>query len=161
MTAYRRFLATAMVAVAASAILFALSFVATPVKFLADGVPVEHLLAVGRVTFRASAASEAVLLLLLVILARGRSRIAACSVAALLAFQWLVLMPDLDARTLARMSGRVMPSSGLHGWWIALDVLRIVLYAAIARAAIARAMMRVGKTPPAANDLERGPPSAL
>lgn len=138
MTAYRRFLATAMVAVAASAILFALSFVATPVKFLADGVPVEHLLAVGRVTFRASAASEAVLLLLLVILARGRSRIAACSVAALLAFQWLVLMPDLDARTLARMSGRVMPSSGLHGWWIALDVLRIVLYAAIARAAIAR-----------------------
>ncbi|MEC7819683.1 hypothetical protein [Qipengyuania spongiae] len=161
MTAYRRFLATAMVAVAASAILFALSFVATPVKFLADGVPVEHLLAVGRVTFRASAASEAVLLLLLVILARGRSRIAACSVAALLAFQWLVLMPDLDARTLARMSGRVMPSSGLHGWWIALDVLRIVLYAAIARAAIARAMMRVGKTPPAANDLERGPPTAI
>ena len=137
MTAYRRFLATAMVAVAASAILFALSFVATPEKFLAAGVPVEHLLAVGRVTFRASAASEAVLLLLLVILARGRSRIAACSVAALLAFQWLVLMPDLDARTLARMSGRVMPSSGLHGWWIALDVLRIVLYAAIARAAIA------------------------
>ena len=161
MTAYRRFLATAMVAVAASAILFALSFVATPVKFLADGVPVEHLLAVGRVTFRASAASEAVLLLLLVILARGRSRIAACSVAALLAFQWLVLMPDLDARTLARMSGRVMPSSGLHGWWIALDVLRIVLYAPIARAAIARAMMRVGKTPPAANDLERGPPTAI
>ena len=54
-----------------------------------------------------------------------------------------------------------MPSSGLHGWWIALDVLRIVLYAAIARAAIARAMMRVGKTPPAANDLERGPPTAI
>ncbi|MCV0383727.1 MAG: NnrS family protein [Erythrobacter sp.] len=33
--------------------------------------------------------------------------------------------------------------------------------AAIARAAIARAMMRVGKTPPAANDLERGPPTAI
>ncbi|RPF71109.1 hypothetical protein [Aurantiacibacter spongiae] len=161
MTAYRRSSATAMVAVAACTILFALSFLATPVKFLADGVPIEHLLAVGRVTFRASAASEAVLLVLLVILAPGRSRIVACSVAALLAFQWLVLMPELDARTLARMSGRVMPSSGLHGWWIALDVLRIVLYAAIARAAIARAMMRVGKTPPAANDLERGSPTAI
>ena len=156
MTAYRRSSATAMVAVAACAILFALSFLATPVKFLADGVPIEHLLAVGRVTFRASAASEAVLLVLLVILARGRSRIVACSVVALLAFQWLVLMPDLDARTLARMSGAVLPASGLHGWWISLDVLRIVLYAAIARAA-----MRGGRGTPGANDLERGPPTAI
>ena len=156
MTAYRRSSATAMVAVAACAILFALSFLATPVKFLADGVPIEHLLAVGRVTFRASAASEAVLLVLLVILAPGRSRIVACSVAALLALQWLVLMPELDARTLARMSGAVLPASGLHGWWIALDVLRIVLYAAIARAA-----MRGGRGTPGANDLERGPPTAI
>ena len=156
MTASTRSSATAMVAMAAFAGLLALSFVATPVKFLAEGVPIEHLLSVGRVTFRASAAMESALLVLLLSLARGRTRIVACLVAALLAFQWLVLMPQLDARTLARMSGAVMPPSGLHGWWIALDVLRIVLYAAIAWAA-----MRGGGGTPGANDLERGPPTAI
>ena len=156
MTFSTRSSATAMVAITALASLVALSFVATPVKFLAEGVPIEHLLAVGRVTFRASGALEGTLLVFLTLLARGRARIVAYVVAAALAFQWIILMPELDSRTLARMSGAVVPPSGLHGWWIALDALRVGLYGAIAWVA-----MRSACGKPAPNDLERYPSAAI
>lgn len=131
----RRDLWTALLAGAALAVLFSLSFVATPVKFLAPEVPLSHLLAVGRVTFRASLAVESVILIGLVALARGSRRWLVVGAAVTLAVQWLALMPRLDERTLARIAGAAVEPSSLHHWWIALDVLRIGIYAFVVRRA--------------------------
>ena len=60
----------AIIATGALTSLVILSFVVTPVKFLAAGVPLEQLLAVGRVTFRASLVCEAAFLASLMIIAR-------------------------------------------------------------------------------------------
>ena len=94
---------------AAGGLLLGLSFVATPAKFLAGNVPLEHLLAVGRVTFRASLAVEGAMLLLLLLVSPGRLRWAAAAIAAVLTAQHLLLMPALDARTLAVMAGELVP----------------------------------------------------
>lgn len=133
----RRSVWTGVLAIVAAAFIAALSFVATPVKFLAPDVPVSHLLAVGRVTFRASLACEVAILLPLVLLATAKRRWVVFAVASILASQWLVLMPALDARTIAVMAGEAVGPSSLHCWWIAADVLRILLYGAIAKLALA------------------------
>ena len=140
MTALRRKLWAVIIAVAAFASLASLSFVVTPVKFLAEGVPLANLLAVGRVTFRASLALEIVLLsaLALVVPKHGRFLVS-CAGGALLV-QWFLLMPGLDARTLARMAGAVRSPSSLHLWWIALDIARLAIYALIIRRASARVL---------------------
>jgi hypothetical protein len=117
----------------ALAILFALSFVATPVKFLASEVPLTHLLAVGRVTFRASLVVESVLLIILIAVTRANLRWLIFAAATTLTAQWLALMPRLEERTLARMAGLAVEPSSLHQWWIAFDVFRIVIYAVIVR----------------------------
>lgn len=131
-TGWNRHVWTGALACAAAGALMALSFVATPVKFLAAGVPLEHLLGVGRVTFRASLATELVLLGPLLLLAQREVRWLAGIVAAILAVQWLAIMPPLDARTLSRIGGEVPPPSSLHLLWILADVLRLLLYAAAA-----------------------------
>ena len=135
MTQNRRDLWALALASAAFASLASLSFVATPVKFLAQEVPIAHLLAVGRVTFRASLALECCLLLGLLLTASGRVRWLAFGAATVLAFQWLALMPTLDERTLARIAGNVPAPSSLHYWWILLDAARLGIYAIIMRLA--------------------------
>lgn len=133
----RRQIATGVLAGVAAGLLAGLSFVATPAKFLAAGVPLGHLLAVGRVTFRASLAAEALMLLALLALAPGRLRLWVLAIAALLAAQHLLFMPALDPRTLAVMAGEVIPPSPLHAIWIMADVLRIGAYAALGAFALA------------------------
>lgn len=128
----RRQIIAASLSWAAAGLLAGLSFVATPAKFLAENVPLEHLLAVGRVTFRASLAAEGFILLLLVVVAHGRLRWWPVAIAVVLGVQHLLLMPALDARTLAVMAGAVLPPSPLHGIWILADILRIGAYAAFA-----------------------------
>lgn len=140
----RRQLWAALVALAAAAMLLALSFVATPVKFLAEGVPLGQLLAVGRVTFRASLVVELCLLLPLLVLAQGRMRWLAVVAAAIIAGQWLALMPPLDARTLARIAGQTTTPSSLHAWWIAADAARIVLYLLVVALCLRRGDSRQG-----------------
>lgn len=137
MSSSRQVCAGILAVVAASLIAF-LSFVATPVKFLADEVPLAHLLAVGRVTYRASLVCELALLVPLSILATDKARAIIVAAAAVLAAQWLGLMPTLDARTTAVMAGDTVAPSSLHNWWIAADSARILLYVAVARLALAR-----------------------
>ncbi len=120
------------VASGATGILFALSFVATPVKFMAPNVAIADLLAVGRVTFRASFTVELVMLAIMLVLARGRARYLIVLAGTILAMQWLALMPSLDARTLAVMMGDPPPPSPLHIYWIAADILRLGIYAGVA-----------------------------
>lgn len=142
MTIRRRSLWALVFAVTAFASLVTLSFVATPVKFLAQEVPIAHLLAVGRVTFRASLGVEIALLAALVITATGQVRWLTCCAAAALAFQWLALMPELDERTLARMASSVLAPSSLHQWWIVLDVVKLSIYALIS-GIVGRNLLRI------------------
>lgn len=137
MISSRQMWAGILAVIAASLVSF-LSFVATPIKFLAEEVPLAHLLAVGRVTFRASLACELTILVALFVLAAGRVRVITGTAATVLALQWLGLMPTLDARTAAVMAGEALAPSSLHGWWIAADAARILLYAAAARLAFVR-----------------------
>ncbi len=125
----RAALRTLVLAVAALATLFSLSFIATPVKFLAADVPISHLLAVGQVTFRASVAIESVLLFALFVSTRGTSRRLIIVAIANVALQWIVIMPELNNRTLALIAGAVVEPSSLHNWWIGLDVTRLAIYA--------------------------------
>ena len=129
----RRSVWTGVLAIIAASAVAVLSFVATPVKFAASDVPLGHLLAVGRVTFRASLACEMTILLPLFLVTKGTRRLTVGAAAAILAAQWLVLMPTLDTRALALMAGGTVGPSSLHRWWIAADVVRIVLYGAVAR----------------------------
>lgn len=124
----RRYLITGVVSTAAAGLLFGLSFIATPAKFMAETVPLDHLLAVGRVTFRASAAAEALLLLALVVLAPKGLRRWPIGIAVVLGAQYWLLMPVLDARALAVMAGEVLPPTVLHEIWIAADLMRIAAY---------------------------------
>lgn len=130
----RSALRTLGLAIAVLATLFSLSFIATPVKFLAADVPMSHLLAVGRVTFRASVAIESVLLFALLVSARGPSRRLIILAIATVALQWIVIMPELDDRTMARIAGAVVEPSSLHICWIALDVIRLAIYALVVHA---------------------------
>lgn len=127
----RRQIIVASLSWAAAGLLAGLSSVATPAKFLAENVPLEHLLSVGRVTFRALLAAGGFTLLLLVVVAHGRLRWWPVAVAVVLGVQYLLLMPALDVRTLSVMAGAVLPSSPLHGIWILADVLRIGAYTAL------------------------------
>jgi len=93
------------------------SLLATPVKFLAPDLSLEHALQVGRVTFRAMGATELVLLLLALALAARSSSIRWNTVkwpvviGALLVFQYLLVLPLLAARTDEVMAGA--PGGGL------------------------------------------------
>ena len=117
---------------AVAGVLFALSFVATPVKFLAADVSTAELLAVGRVTFRASLIVELALLASLLVIAQRRLRYLLLFAASILALQWFVLMPLLDARTLATIDGTSVPPSSIHTYWIVADSLRLAIYLIVA-----------------------------
>lgn len=127
--AFDRRQTASLIAMFAAGTLFALSFVATPVKFLADGVATTDLLAVGRVTFRASLAVELALVSVLVIVATGRFRALAILIIAMLGVQHLGLKPALDARTLATMAGETPGPSVLHTIWIVLDLAKLAAFA--------------------------------
>lgn len=109
-------------------LLIGLSFIATPVKFMAAGIGVAELLQVGRVTFRASLGVETVCVFGLLVLARGKARGAVVACAFILAAQHVMLMPALDARTLAIISGNAVPPSSLHMIWIIADMVRVLIY---------------------------------
>ena len=141
MTSSERAVWLLIIATGALTTLLILSFVATPVKFLAEDVPLEQLLAVGRVTFRASLVCEAAFVAGLMLIARGGARWLAAAASALLLIQWLFLMPLLEVRTLARMAGHQLAPSSLHVWWVVFDVTRIGVYSLILRSAVRTLMM--------------------
>lgn len=117
----------APLAFTAAGLLCGLSFVAAPVKFLADDVPLSDLLAVGRVTFRASAVAESGLFLSLILTAQNRARRLAVATAAILFVQHLAIMPTLDASTLAVMHGEPPKSGWLHWLWIGCDLAKMAM----------------------------------
>jgi hypothetical protein len=110
-------------------LLLGVSFLATPVKFLAPSLALPVALDVGRQTFTAFNRVELVLAVaLLACVAVGRMRWVglglAAILAALVAVQTFWLLPALDARVEIILQGGTPPASGLHVLYIWADALK-------------------------------------
>ena len=108
------------------------SFVATPVKFLAPSVSLADALAVGRVTFEALKWIECVALAALVLviyMARPKRHVLVLSsaVVAILLCQYAWMLPILDARVDTIIEGQELPDSSLHWIYTVLEFLKVAL----------------------------------
>ncbi|MBN9265701.1 MAG: hypothetical protein BGN89_14160 [Alphaproteobacteria bacterium 64-6] len=127
-------------------LLFGVSFVATPAKFLAPSLQLPQALDVGRWTFHVLTLIEWGFVLVAALLVWAcRPRVAAgwgwvmialVAVAAVLALETVVVRPILDARVLDIIAGRNVAPNILHEVYIGLEALKLLL---ILTAAIASA----------------------
>lgn len=123
-------------------LLAGVSFLATPVKFLAPGLSLPVALEVGRVTFRALNWTELALGALAVLLSlRAGGRVLTMAVAAALAavvLQTVWLLPVLGARTDIVVAGGTPPPSSLHGWYVAIEIGKLATLIAAGIGAVMR-----------------------
>lgn len=115
-------------------IVFGVSLLATPAKFLAPDLSLIEALQVGRVTFRVLAVTEAVLLTLTFVLVLlkppvlKRTILWPIVIAGVLLFQYAVLLPFLNLQTDLVMSGEVPGASTfLHSSYIAVELFKLGL----------------------------------
>ena len=119
--------------------LLALSFVATPAKFLATSLTLPVALDIGRATFHVSAVPELLLSALLAVSSscllgvRARGTAIALTVVLLFAAQHVALLPVLDARVTRVIAGERLAASWHHLGWIAADAVRVVLLLLLAQ----------------------------
>jgi len=127
-------------------LLAGVSFLATPVKFLAPSLSLAVALDVGRHTFAAFSRLEwgLSLILLAVLIAGLRQRgavVAAGIVVALVIVEAVWLLPVLDQRVGLIMAGQTPPPSRLHMLYIVFEALKLLGLTVIAVMA-ARGLMR-------------------
>lgn len=120
-----------LLAVLWTGLLLGVSFLATPVKFLAPSLSLPVALDVGRQTFMVFNWVEVALALLLVVLTVGKARrwmqATSVTIALIVAMQTIWLLPVLDARVQVIIDGSTPPSSALHMIYIAADALKLTL----------------------------------
>ncbi|MDF2438679.1 MAG: hypothetical protein K0Q95_3055 [Bacteroidota bacterium] len=109
----------------------AISFLEAPVKFTAPSLTLQVGLDVGRHVFHAFNKVEIVfgtLLMITVLAGQMPKRIKLLSflVAALLILECLWLLPVLDKRALAIISGNVPEGESPHVWYIIIDGLKLI-----------------------------------
>ncbi|MDE0056019.1 MAG: hypothetical protein OXP28_12570 [Gammaproteobacteria bacterium] len=112
------------------------SFVATPVKFLAPSLSLADALAVGRVTFEALKWIECVAVVALAatvwITTPRRRELALLGVIVLILLcQYAWMLPILDARVQTIIDGQDLPPSSLHWIYTVLEFLKVVVLVAI------------------------------
>lgn len=136
-----------VIAVFAAGMLVGVSFLATPVKFLAPSLTLPVALDVGRQTFaifnKTEWATSAALLLL--VLAGSRNRIAAAGaivVAILVAVEATWLLPELDRRVGEIIAGRTPPPSMLHEVYIWIEAVKLLALVVVAIAIARRLGLR-------------------
>lgn len=110
-------------------IVFGLSFIATPAKFLATDLTMAQLLLVGRATFGVFAWIEAAFAVTLLVMTwkAGRGLALICFIAMLIAVQYLGLRPVLDQRVTAIGAGSSSAPSLLHQFYGVLELLKLAL----------------------------------
>lgn len=103
------------------------SFIATPIKFHAPSLSLSTALEVGRVTFRAMALAELALALLGMALLVSKRRVRSLFWLPIAVFliQWLAVMPLLNDRTDALVSGRTYGGAPWHMVYIFLEIVKI------------------------------------
>lgn len=111
----------------------ALSFLETPLKFLAPGMTLEVALGVGRLVLTAANIAGFVLLALITVLSFLRPRIrkpawvAVIGLWVVLIVQVAVIRPPLNARTDIIVAGGDPGESSLHVVYIVADVILLIL----------------------------------
>lgn len=113
-------------------LLLGVSFLATPVKFMAPSLTLPVALDVGRQTFLAFNRLEWVLCVAAVLLwlwsARTRwSGVLIAVVSAVVLAETFWLLPTLDSRVQIIIAGQIPEPSGYHNWYIALEAGKAVL----------------------------------
>ena len=117
--------------------LLGVSFLATPVKFMAPSLTLPVALDVGRHTFAVFNKAEWLLslLLLLAVFAGGRTRLnvaAVVVVIVLVAAETFWLLPPLDQRVGAIIAGQQPAPSNLHELYIGLEVAKLFVLILVA-----------------------------
>jgi hypothetical protein len=130
-------LAILMLASAWAGFLVGVSFLATPVKFLAPSLTLPVALDVGRQTFLVFNRSEVVLaVVMLLLLLWGLRTRAAISLGAVLALliltQTFWMLPVLDARVETILQGDAPAPSSLHTFYVIFECVKLALLLAIA-----------------------------
>ena len=128
--------ATAGVSLLWIGLLLGVSFLATPVKFMAPSLSLSVALDVGRHTFMVFSWVELALAATLTFLAsRSQDRavlIAAAAALLLVLLQFFWLLPTLDARVEIILQGDTPPASRLHMLYIGVDTLKLLLIGFVA-----------------------------
>lgn len=130
-------------------LLLGVSFLATPVKFLAPSLTLPVALDIGRHTFAVLNKIEWVTAVLLLFLLLGGCRSwlanAAAIIAALLVLAETVwLLPALDQRVSLIIAGQPLPISSDHNIYIAIDIMKLAALALV----IWAMALRLSKPPP-------------
>ena len=116
--------------------LLGVSFLATPVKFLAPSLTLPVALDVGRQTFGVFSIVEVIAsltVLAVAVLSGGRRRnvVLAVLVGGLVAAQFAWLLPVLDARVEIILQGGTQDDSNLHNLYIVIDSAKLFMLSAI------------------------------
>lgn len=112
------------------------SFIATPVKFQAPSLSLPVALEIGRATFGLFSKIEwgVALLLALSVLGcrrRGMSSILSATIIAILIAETFWLLPILDARVEAIISGTPSPADWHHFLYVGLEIIKIAVLSAL------------------------------
>lgn len=129
---HRAQLAVTLLAWLWAGLVLGVSFVATPVKFLAPSLSLADALAVGRVTFEALKWIECVAVVALaatIWIAAPRRRDLALlgAIVVILLCQYVWMLPILDARVQAIIDGQDLPPSTLHWIYTVLEFVKVVV----------------------------------
>lgn len=123
-------------------LLAGVSFLATPVKFLAPDLSLPVALEVGRVTFRALNWTELGFGVVAVVVSRlAGGRILTLALVILLVLvvaQTVWLLPVLGERTDIVVAGGTLPPSSLHTWYVVIEVSKLIALLAIGITALVR-----------------------
>jgi len=111
---------------------FAISFMATPLKFQAPSLTLPVALEIGYIVFHTLNALElglATTIITIVLLTDWprRIRVLTFLIGALLATQTVLLYTVLDARTIAIIHGLELPERSFHSYYVALEGVKLVL----------------------------------
>lgn len=119
-----------VVAVLWTGLLLGVSFLATPVKFLAPSLALPVALDVGRHTFAVYNKAEWVLALVLLALMAGSrprlSTIMTLGIAAIVILETFWLMPVLDYQVSEIIAGQKPPASSEHMIYISLEIAKLL-----------------------------------
>ena len=146
-TSDRTQLALTLLAWLWAGLVLGVSFVATPVKFLAPSLSLADALAVGRVTFAAPQWIEYAAVVTLAVLIwttapRRRALLLLGVIVAILVCQYAWMLPILDARAQAIIDGQQQPPSFLHWIYMALEFGKVALLVVIGLTSFGRLARR-------------------
>lgn len=117
-------------------LLLGVAFLATPAKFLAPSLSLPVALDVGRHTFHAFNKIEWVLAAILIVLPFGAGtawlRLLAIAAGLLVIVETVWMLPLLDSRIGLIIAGGTPPPANLHGLYIAMEITKLLVLAAIA-----------------------------